>query len=291
MQRSFADFWTDIVGNIEDSVREFAPRLYLLVLVFAFFFLIAQLFKLYGQRKTDIDLYKRPDPEKVEQYNRVRRKILFGRFFNFFFTVVAIGASLAVAGVSIVTLINSFGFLGAILSFSLSDFVQQYFAGFLILGQNHINIGEQIRVGEARGVVKSIESRYTVVRDYQERDLLVPNNTMLKNYLAIEPVQSILRDFVKVRVSNKIDPRKVIEIGENALRSVPGVDPGVPPRGYLRYFGEALHMAFYFSVPSARRLHFITRSDALVALKQAFDQNGIEISYPAGVIVQELEED
>lgn len=291
MQRSFADFWTDVVTNITESVREFAPRLYLLLLVFAFFFLIAQLFKLYGQRDIDIDLYKRPEPEKVGQYNKIRRKMLFGRFYYFLFSVVAITASLAVAGISIGNLINSLGFLGAIISFSLGDFVQQYFSGFLILSQKHINIGEQVRVGEIRGVVKAFESRYAVIRDYQERDVLVPNNTLLRSNLSIEPVQSALRAVIRIRVSNKADPRRVIEIGENTLRSIPGVDPGVPPRGYLRYFGEAMHMAFYFTIPSARRLHFITRSDAMIALKEAFDKNGIEISYPAGIIVPEVEED
>ena len=291
MQRSFAEFWTDVFGNALTAVRDFMPRLYLMLLVFAFFFLIAQLFKLYGTRRFDIDLYKRPEPEKIAAYNKNRKKVFIGRFFWLLFTTVGVGASLAISGLSITTVVNSLGFLGAMLSFALSSFVQQYFAGFLILVQEHINIGEQVRVGEVRGVVKAIESRYTVLRDYQERDVLVPNSTLLTSNVAIEPVQSYLRDFIRVRIDNAADPRKVIQVGEEALRSVPGIDPGVPPRGYLRYFGEAMHMAFYVTIPSARRERFITRNECMIALKEAFAKTNIQLSYPAGMIVAEYEED
>lgn len=291
MEGTFASFWTDLVSRVQQGISAAGPRAVLVLLVFTFFFLIAQLFKLYSQRTVDVNLYKKPTPEAIAQYYKTRRKIFYGRFFWMLSLVLAWTLGIAASGIGLRTVLEGAGFIGVALAWALSDLIQQYFAGFLILTQKHFNIGEQVDVKGTQGVIKSIESRYTIIRDFMERDVMVPNTDVLRSAVSISEVEGFLRDFIRVRVAIKSDLRKAIAVGEEALRNTPGVEQSVPPKGYVRYFGDSTQLAFYYTGPAARREHFILRSEALLNLDKAYKDNGIEISYPYGIQYMENETD
>ncbi|MFH0830785.1 MAG: mechanosensitive ion channel domain-containing protein [Parcubacteria group bacterium] len=291
MGGTFATFWAELVDRIQAGVQVAGPRTVLVLLVFTFFFLIAQLFKLYSQRGVDVNLYKKPTPQAVLEYYRTRRKIFYGRFFWLLFLVLAWTLAIAASGIGVRTVLDGLGFLGLALAWALSDLIQQYFAGFLILTQKHINIGEQVDIKGVSGVIKSIEARYTIVRDFMERDVMVPNTDILKNAVVISEIEGFNRDFIRVRVAIKTDLRQAIAIGEEAIRKTPGVELSVPPKGYVRYFGDSTQLAFYYTGPAARREHFILRSEIMINLDRAYKNNQIEISYPYGIQYMENETD
>ncbi len=291
MLDSFVQFWADFVSKVQGSVSTFGPRAVLVVFVFGLFFLIAQLFKLYSQRTFDVNLYKRPTPEAIAKYNRDRRKVFYGRFLWLVFLILAWSLALSTSGVHVTALFEGLGFLGLGLAFALSDLIQQYIAGFLILSQKHFNIGEQIKVLDTTGVIKAIESRYTIVRDFKENDVMVPNTEILKNAVTIAQVQHSLRDVIHVRVANDTDVRRAISLGEQSITATRGVDATVPPKGYLRYFGDSMQLAFYYTGPAVRREQFVVRSEVLLNLNDAYHKNSIVISYPNGIDVEEIEAD
>lgn len=291
MENTFITFWTEFFEKSRSGVETYAPRATLVVVVFLSLFFVAQLFKLYSNRKVDVNLYRKPTPEAVTLYNRTRRKILIGRFFWLLFVVLAWTAALATSGVDIRTVLEGLGFLGVALSLSLSTIIQQYIAGFLILNQHHFNIGEQIKVGKTSGVIKAIEARYTILRDFKENEVMVPNTDILNKAVVISEVGGLHRDVIRVRVANKSDFRRAIEVGEHAIAATMDVDKSVAPRGYVRYFGDSTQLAFYYTGLASRREHFILRSNVMINLKEAFESDGIEISYPSGIKVEESEED
>ncbi|MFO0704585.1 MAG: mechanosensitive ion channel [Candidatus Andersenbacteria bacterium] len=291
MSGSFAAFWLDFLRRVQGGIQTGAPRAVLVLFIFGFFYLVAQLFKLYGYRSVDVNLYRKPTQEAINQYNKARRKVFIGRFFWLFFLTLAWVGAISASGVAIRTVLEGLGFLGVSLSFALSDLIQQYIAGFLILNQKHVNIGEQIEVHGTAGVVKSIEARYTIVRDFKENDVMVPNTDILRNAVLISSVEGLQRDVIRVRVDNDTDLRVAIKVGEEAIKNTRGVDSSVPPRGYLRYFGDSMQLAFYYTGAAARREHFIVRSEALLNLTDAFKRNNIKIAYPTGLQYIETEAD
>jgi small-conductance mechanosensitive channel len=288
---SFAQFWVDIFDQAEQWLNQNGQRILVVLLVFIFFYLLAQLFRLYGQRSLDINLYKRPTPEAVARYNKARRKIFIGRALWLFFIILAWTVSLSISGLPVSQILGGLGFIGLGLSFALSDLIQQYFAGFLILTQRHINVGEQIRIGNVTGVVKAIEARYTIIQDYTQSDVLVSNSDILRKQLHISPVTGQERSIIRVRVALEGDPQAAITLGEQVLGTIKGIDQKEPPKGYLRYFGDSLQLAFYYTGPAARRERFVVRSEAMMALLKAFREKAIKVSYPSGIQTEEPEED
>lgn len=289
MEQSFSQFWTDIFNQIEKGLVDNGPRLTLIVIVFLFFFLLAQLFKLYGQQPTDLDLYKKPDPKKVTAYNKSRQKIFRGRILWLIFTVLAWTFALALSGINVLAILGGLGFLGLGFAYAISNIIQQYVAGFLLLKQKHFNIGEQVTVKDTTGKIKAVEPRYTVVRDFMENDVMIPNTDILENAVVISEVQGKMRDFIRVRVASDTNMRKAIKVGEEALMNTEGVDNSVPARGYLRYFGSSYLLAFYYTGLASRREHFIVRNNVMLNLEDAFERAQIHISYPSGS--HEKEED
>jgi|GEM_PF-6742832 len=291
MSGSFIEFWSALLESVQRSIQAYGPRAVLVVVVFTSFFLVAQLFKMYSNRVFDVDLYRKPTPESVHRYNKERRKVFVGRFFWLTFLVLAWSTAIAVSGIRITSILEGLGFVSLGLSFALSDLIQQYIAGFLILNQRHFNIGEQITLEKTTGVIKAIEPRYTIVRDYKENDVMVPNMEILRHAVTISEVQHMQRDVFHVRIGNESDVRKAIKIGEQAIATTRGVDTTVAPRGYLRYFGDSMQLSFYYSGPAARREHFVLRSAVLLNVNDAFKNNGIKIAYPSGVNTEEVEID
>jgi small-conductance mechanosensitive channel len=291
MSTSFAQFWVNIFDSAERWLNQNGQRILVMLLVFIFFYLVAQLFRLYSQRTLDINLYKRPTPEALALYNGARRKIFVGRALWLFFIIVAWTTSLSISGLPVSNILGGLGFLGLGLSFALSDLIQQYFSGFLILTQRHINVGEQITIGSVSGVVKSIEARYTIIQDFSQGDVLVSNSDILRKNLRISPVTGEERSVIRMRVSLDSDPSTTITLGEQVLGGIEGINQKEPPKGYLRYFGDSLQFAFYYTGPAARRERFIVRSAAMIALLKAFKEKGIKIDYPSGIQTEEPEED
>ncbi|MDP2587307.1 MAG: mechanosensitive ion channel family protein [bacterium] len=291
MGESSSAFWQNLLSTIQGGAQTYGPRVASVVLVFTVFFLIAQLFKLYGTRAVDVNLYRKPTPKAVAAYNKTRRKIFIGRFMWLVFLILAGVLALAASGIDIIKVLEGLGFVGLALAWTLSELVQHYVAGFIILTQKHFNIGEQVEVNGKSGVIKAIESRYTVLVDFQEHEVMVPNMAIAQSAIVISSVEGLQRDIIRVRVDNHVDFREVLKIGERSIAATPGVERSVAPRGYVRYFGDSTLLAFYYSGTASRREHFILRSEAMIRLKEAFDKAGIKISYPSGVEYEESKED
>ena len=287
MQETFLETASRFVREFVDSAVSFGPRLLLIFVVFSAFYLIAQVFKYISRRTVDVNLYKKPSAEAVHRYNRTRRLILVSRFIWLILIVVATIAALSISGISITSVIEGAGFLALGLSFALNQHIAQYYAGFLILSQKEINIGDHVEVNGNKGIIKAIEPRFTTIVDFTQRDIHVPNTDLLTNAIRITPTAGKIRDFIRVRIAKTSDIKKAIEVGETGLAVLHGVTNKQPPKGYARYFGDGIMLAFYYTIPGTRRETFIVRDEAIQTIKKAFDKAGIEINYPVTGRVEE----
>jgi small-conductance mechanosensitive channel len=281
---NFATYWQNVFGGALDWLSLHAQQIYLGILLFSFFYLLSQLFKLYSHRTFDIDLYKRPTPEALVRHNKDRRKLIVGRaLWSIFLTAAFVSVPLA-AGVNAFAVFGAVGSVMIALSFAIGPIIQQFVSGFLLLTQRPINIGEQVSVNGQRGVIKAIELRYTILRDFRERDIVISNTDMLANMIIVEPVEGTIRDLIQFRMKHGSDLAKTLELGAAALQQTPGVDSHVAPRGYVREAGNDVLVSFYFSCPAARREHFVVRSEAIQNVLKALETAGLNIEYHVNTV-------
>lgn len=274
------NFLIDAWSQVQNWFFGNGPQLLTALLTWLGFFLVAQLFKIYSRREIDINLYQRPTPETVAKYNKISRRVFYGRLFWLLFNVTGITIALIILGVDALNILQGLGFIGIALSFAFQDMIKQYYAGFIILTQEPFNIGEQIKIGEINGVVKTIESRFTIIRDFQEHDVVIPNNRIIDDFVHIAPIQGLQRDVFRFHVAFSADVKKAISAGEEALRNTPGVDLRVAPRGYIRKLGISNMLAFYYTIPGSRREQFNTRNMALQNVREALLKANVEMADP-----------
>ncbi|MGA7671873.1 MAG: mechanosensitive ion channel family protein [Nitrolancea sp.] len=91
--------------------------------------------------------------------------------------IITFGVTVAfgVLGVSIATIIASFGVAGLIIGFALKDILENFVAGILILWRRPFEIADQIQIGTNAGTVKEINFRSTSLRTADGIEVLIPN--------------------------------------------------------------------------------------------------------------------
>jgi hypothetical protein len=82
-------------------------------------------------------------------------------------------------GIDLTTLSVFGGALGVGLGLGLQKIASNYVSGFIILLDNSIRLGNVISVGNDRGEVTRITTRYTVLKDVTGVESLVPNELLV----------------------------------------------------------------------------------------------------------------
>lgn len=96
-------------------------------------------------------------------------------------TVIALLLSLSLFGVDITALSVFTGALGVGLGIGLQKIAANYVAGFILLLERAIRIGNLVQVGADAGTISEITTRYTVIRSGNGVEAIVPNETMISS--------------------------------------------------------------------------------------------------------------
>lgn len=197
--------------------------------------------------------------------------------------LVAVLASLSLVGIDITTLSVFTGALGVGLGFGLQKIASNYVAGFIILLDRSIRLGNVIRVNpETMGTVSQITTRYTVLRHVSGSEFIIPNETFIGGIVENHALtDSRLRLSVKVGVAYDSDLEQVVPLMENSAREHRRVLAEPPPQVMLHAFGDnalELELVFWIADPEGGTANVC--SDISFALWRRFRQYGIVIPFP-----------
>jgi potassium efflux system protein len=209
------------------------------------------------------------------------------RLFQYASTMLLVIVVVGSMGVSWSSLQWAVAALSLGIGFGLQEIVANFISGLIILFEKPIRLGDTVTVGDVSGTVTRIQMRATTIRDYDRRELLVPNKefvtSRLLNWSLSDPVTrrliqigvaygtdmdealDIVRDVAKKHPLVLADPESLItfeEFGDNSLVIC------------LRYYIENLDMRL--TVDSELRLQINRRyNDAGIVI--AFPQRDVHI--------------
>jgi len=171
--------------------------------------------------------------------------------------------------------------LGVGIGFGLQEIVANFISGLIILFERPVRVGDLITVGDASGRVMRIRIRATTIRDFEQKELLIPNKELitgrLLNWTLSDELTRILIN-IGVAYGSDVDRAMAIllEIAREDERVVEEPEPGV----VFDLFGDSsLNLAFRVYVPTlADRLPVIT--DMHREIHRRFAEAGIEIPFP-----------
>jgi len=215
------------------------------------------------------------------------------KIFSLLVLFVAVAVAFGMAGFgNFLTALATVGAAATLaIGFALQDVLKNFAAGVFIFTDKPFRIGDWIEWDGNAGVVEDISLRVTRVRTFDNELLTVPNSNLtddvIKNPVAKDQLR--LKFLFGIGYGDDIDKATDIIMDEAEAHEGILEDPG--PSVRLTELGDSsvgLQSRFWIGNPS--RADFVkTRAEYVKAVKERFDQEGIDIPYPNRTISGDLE--
>jgi potassium efflux system protein len=171
--------------------------------------------------------------------------------------------------------------LGVGIGFGLQEIVANFVSGLIILFERPVRVGDIVTVGDTDGVVTKIRIRATTIRNWDRKELLVPNKEFITGRLLNWSLSDqITRIMVVVGVAYGTDVEKAHALMREAAAENERVLKDPKPILSFEGFGDnALTLILRVFIDDLdHRLATIT--DLHKAINRKFEQAGIVIAYP-----------
>ncbi|CAN5863334.1 mechanosensitive ion channel [soil metagenome] len=218
--------------------------------------------------------YRQRDLEEGVQYalNRLLHYVVVG--FGVFLALDNLGISVtALAG------------LGAILAvgigFGLQNIAQNFVSGLILLLERPVKKGDFVVVGEARGTIRSIHARATVVTTLENVDILVPNGEFITEAVVNQTyLDRQVRIRVNVGVAYGSDTARVRETLERVAKEHSGIVRKEETLVLFDDFGDSSLDFALLAWVNSPLLQYRVASELRFAIDAAFREEEIEIPFP-----------
>jgi small-conductance mechanosensitive channel len=210
-------------------------------------------------------------------------RVVMAKFFRAVLLIVGVLISLPLLGIDLTVLSVFGGALGVGIGLGLQKLASNYIAGFTILLDRSIRLGDMITVDNRFGSVTKVTSRYVVVRSLDGIEAIVPNETLVTTTVLNHSYSSReIRLALPVQISYDSDLDLAMQlIEEIALREARVLRSPNPPVVFVLRFADSgidLELGVWISDPENGQNNL--RSSLNVAIWKAFAEHGIQIPYP-----------
>lgn len=194
---------------------------------------------------------------------------------------VIIACVLAFPGLQLGDIIATLGLGSVAIGFAFQDIFKNFLAGVLLLIQEPFRIHDQIIVNDYEGTVVEINIRTTEIVTYQGEKVLLPNSTVFTSAVQVRTAFGKRRTDLAVGVDYNTPLSQAREILQHTIGRVEGVLLNPEPEIDIVAFGDSSIdlIARYWTLPEQKNVRK-TQTQAILAIKQAFDEADINIPYP-----------
>lgn len=209
-------------------------------------------------------------------------KLVFARLSKALLLVLAVTLGLPLVGIDLTALSVFGGALGVGLGFGMQKIAANYVSGFILLLDRSIRMGNLISVGNERGIVSQITTRYTVLKGMTGIESIVPNETLVGSVVQNETfTDPKVRISLPIQVSYAADLEQVMSILVLAAKTQPRVMDDPEPKAFVEAFADSginLQLGFWIRDPVEGTLGI--RSAINLEVWRRFKEEGIEIPFP-----------
>jgi potassium efflux system protein len=171
--------------------------------------------------------------------------------------------------------------LGVGLGFGLQEIFGNLISGIIILFERPIRVGDTVTVGDISGTVTGIRMRATTIRDFDNKELIIPNKTFITgqliNWTLTDPITRVT---FKVGIAYGSDLKLAHQVMLDTVKSNHLVLENPEPQVYILGFGES---SIDFSVNAfARRLadRLPLSHELHMTIQEVLREHGIDIPFP-----------
>ncbi|MCB1704979.1 MAG: mechanosensitive ion channel [Halioglobus sp.] len=203
------------------------------------------------------------------------------RVFQYSATMLLVIVVVGSLGVSWSSLQWAVAALSLGIGFGLQEIVANFISGLIILFEQPIRLGDTVTVGDVSGTVTRIQMRATTIRDYDRRELLVPNKEFITSRLLNWSLSdSVTRRIIQVGVAYGTDMDEAMDIVRDVARRHPLVMANPEATITFDEFGDnsLLICLRYYIEQLDKRL--AVDSELRLQINRRFNEAGISIAFP-----------
>lgn len=266
----------EIVANklnrwLEDIIA-MLPNIFVAMLVLAMFYLFARIFRLLTRRIL----------------NRLSERHSINNLISSLIYMLTLSIGLIISlnvlhlQQTVTSLLAGAGIVGLAIGFAFQDISANFISGVFLAFKRPIKVGDIINTKGYTGIVEQIDMRVTIIKTFQGLHVLVPNKDVFQTPVTNYTKTSERRIDLEVGISYAEDLKRVRDIALEAVNSLPFLQPGTQTNLYFQEFGDSsINFVIMVWVHYPDEPAFLkARSEVIIAIKSAFDRNGITIPFP-----------
>jgi len=195
--------------------------------------------------------------------------------------IIGIFIALSIVGIDLTTLKVLIGALGVGIGFGLQHMVNNLLSGFIILTDKSIVVNDLIEVDGLLGLVEAIGLRATIIRTFNNIEVIVPNSDLVYNKVTnYTHSDNLIRIDIPIGISYSSDPNRVKEVLIKALSHLENRVEEPPIDVFFTNFGESSldFIVFIWTDQPLKKKRI--ESEARFAIWKALKENDIEIPFP-----------
>jgi potassium efflux system protein len=167
------------------------------------------------------------------------------------------------------------------IGFGLQEIVANFISGLIILFEQPIRVGDVVTVGNTSGRVTKIRIRATTIRDFDRRELLVPNKEFITQQLLNWSLSDqVTRITIEVGVAYGTDLDRALAIVREAAMQHPVIVNDPEPIVTFEEFGDnslLIRIRFFLDQLDTR---LETTSELMLDINRRLKAAGIVVAYP-----------
>ena len=200
--------------------------------------------------------------------------------------LIALLMILSYLKIEITPIVATLGLGGLAVGLALQSTFSNFFSGLYLLSDRPVTIGDYIKLeGDISGYIEDIGWRSTRIRTLPNTIVIIPNSKLAESVIINNSLpEHENAALVQCGVAYSSDLKKVEEVTVDAARKIQKTVPGAIKtfEPFIRYhtFGDSnINFTVILRVEKFVDKYLVTH-EFIKALKERYDKEGIEISWP-----------
>lgn len=263
---------TDKINDWLETLEAMLPNMAVAVILLIAFFLLAK-----ATQKVFVRLFDKTSDNKALQN-------LFSTIIYYLVLGVGIFIILGVLKLdkTVTSLLAGVGVIGLALGFAFQDVASNFVSGIILAFRRPSKIGDIVKVKDFMGTVVRTNLRVTVIKTFQGQEVYIPNKEVLQSPIINYTVLGERRIDIPVGISYGDDLKKVESVVSDTIANLEGVIRKEDIIFDYYEFGDSsinFNIRFWIKYPGQPG-YFGMKNAAIMAIKEAFDENDITIPFP-----------
>ncbi|WP_163831986.1 mechanosensitive ion channel family protein [Spartinivicinus ruber] len=207
------------------------------------------------------------------------QSLLFQRISYYLIIALFIITALQQINVDLGVILGAAGILSVAIGFASQTSASNIISGLFLLGEKPFGVGDAIKVGSTTGEILAIDLLSIKLRTFDNLFVRIPNETIIKSEVTTLTRFPIRRFDLVVGVAYKEDLTKVKQVLLKVADDYHLCLEDPEPLYLLQGFGDSA-INIQLSVWAKREDFLALKNGIIQRVKEAFDENDIEIPFP-----------